>query len=257
VPASRSEDRSWLTQLDERKNGWLLGALLAALAALAVRVRAQRAFYREKASRFTPPWVSTLLGGILSGGLLGAQKIWDEPTVGLLGTGVLSLTALGVFARGVWFQLQARKRYAPRSCDECGAPMRRLEESADDAHLEPGQQTEERIESRDHDVWLCTCGNTQKVAYKGPKPAKQCKSCSYFTDRQSGSTVISPATHSSSGLREDYYTCAQCGATRTVRVTLAQLSSSSSSSGSSSGSGGGGSSFGGGRSGGGGAGGSY
>jgi uncharacterized protein len=173
----------------------------------------------------------------------------------LAGTGGLSLTALAVFARGVWFQVQARKRYAPRSCSVCNSPMRLLTEKADDAHLEDGQQTEERIQSRDYDVWLCPCGAVSKAHYDGPKSAAQCTHCKYFTDRETSSRVVRAATTSSSGLREEYYCCAQCGAKRTEQVVIAKLSSSSSSS--SSGSSSKSSSFGGGRSGGGGAGGSY
>jgi len=218
-----------------------------------LRVRAHRAFYREKAASFSAPWIGSLVGTLMSGVLLGIGRIGSDGETTMMGTGILSFTALTVFARGVWFQVQARRRYAPPACQACGSPMRRLTEQEEDAHLEHGQQTEERIESRDYDVWLCACGATSKAHYKGAKPAAQCESCKYFTDCLTTSRVIRSATTSSSGLREDFYCCAQCGKKRSVEVTIAKLSSSSSGSGGGSSS----SSFGGGRSGGGGAGGSY
>jgi len=252
-PPAPHEGPSWLVPLDQHKDGWMLGAALAALAAVALRVRAHRAFHREEAARFTAPWIGSLVGALMSGILFGIGRSSGDRGTALVGTGILSFTALAVFARGVWFQVQARKRYAPRACAACCLPMRLPTESDDDAFLEGGQQIEERIESRDYDVWRCACGATTKAHFRGAKPAAQCTHCKYFTDRQTTSRVIRAATTSSSGLREDFYCCAQCGAKRTVEVTIAKLSSSSSSSSGGSSS----SSFGGGRSGGGGAGGSY
>jgi len=252
APAAH-DGSSWLVPLDQHKDGWMLGAALAALAAVALRVRAHRAFHRDKAAGFGKPWLGALVGALMSGVLFGIGRVSSDSETTLIGPGLLSFTALAVFVRGVWFQLAARKRYAPRTCAACGSAMRLLTEQDDDAHLEGGQRTEERIESRDYDVWLCACGATSKAHYKGAKPATQCASCKFFTDRETSSRVIRAATTSSSGQREDFYCCAQCGKKRTVQVTLAKLSSSSSSSSGGSSS----SSFGGGRSGGGGAGGSY
>ena len=42
--------------------------------------------------------------------------------------------------------------------------MYRIEEFADDEHLEEGQRLEERLESIDYDVWRCDdCGEVVEV----------------------------------------------------------------------------------------------
>lgn len=52
--------------------------------------------------------------------------------------------------------LQVR-RYHPRRCAGCGAPMRRLGEGPKEDYLGPGQRLEETIGSVKHDVWKCSC----------------------------------------------------------------------------------------------------
>jgi hypothetical protein len=128
---------AWLRPVSAHKNGWLLGTLLALLGAVGLRVRAHRAFHRAKAKNFTAPWLGALVGGLMSTFFVGMGRISDEAALDLGGTAALSLTALVVFGRGIWFLVQARKRYALRHCSSCGSEMSLLSESDDDAHLEP------------------------------------------------------------------------------------------------------------------------
>jgi uncharacterized protein len=169
-------------------------------------------------------------------------------TLALLGltAGYLAISALSMLVRGFW-------RYRARACPHCGQPMHLLQEDEDDAHLQQGQQTEERIGSVDYDVWLCRC-HTVVLAYNGPEPALACTKCSYKTDKLQHSRVIEEATYDSSGMRENHFLCAHCAAARTEHEVIPRKERSSSSSGGGSSSS---SSFGGGSSGGGGAGGSY
>ncbi len=143
-------------------------------------------------------------------------------------------------------------RDKPRIDPETGETMKRLSESEDDAYLEAGNISEEKLGSLDYDVWLSPSGFHKIERYDGHVSASDCAQCGYKTYRQTSSRTIRSATTSSSGLAEDTYQCAHCGKTDVVQRVIPKISSSSGSGGS-----GGGGSFGGGSSGGGGAGGSY
>ena len=151
------------------------------------------------------------------------------------------------------------RRRRPRQCPNGHGAMVRLDEQADDAHLDTGQQLEERLKSVNYDVWVCpTCQTVSIVPHKAwfSKYSK-CTSCGRRTLETSSRTLIR-ATTSHSGSEEVTERCKNCGWTRTYTRTIPQVQTSSSSSGGlRSGGGGGGSSFGGGSAGGGGAGGRY
>ena len=151
-------------------------------------------------------------------------------------------------------------RYRPRKCPHCGRRMRRLDEKADDAKLEPGQVVEENLGTVDYDVWVCECGETLVLPYrKFYFEYSECRKCHRETAMVTRTVVKHPTTNLS-GRAEDRFTCKACGATWTTSVFLGAVGSSSSGEGGggSSGGGGGGGSFGGsGSSSGGGGGGSY
>jgi uncharacterized protein len=169
------------------------------------------------------------------------------------------------FFRTVWYGLLAIvptglasvfgfrrwRRYRPRRCQQCQARMRRLTEAEDDAHIDAGQQAEERIGSVDYDVWKCaSCSHHFVLRYPAwlSKYAK-CPQCHNRT-KSAEETVLHAATTSSSGSAKVAETCAFCNFRNEFTKVLPRIQQSSSSS---SRSGGGSSSFGGGRSGGGGA----
>jgi len=152
------------------------------------------------------------------------------------------------------------RRRRPRRCPRGHGPMLRLDETADDAHLDRGQQLEESLESVDYDVWVCpTCQYALTIPHRAWfSRYSTCKSCQRRTLETDTLTLI-PATTSHSGSQQVTERCRNCGWTRTYTRVIPRISQSSGSSGSSGGSsgGGGGSSFGGGSAGGGGAGGRY
>ncbi|GBF49904.1 hypothetical protein LPTSP4_14240 [Leptospira ryugenii] len=153
-----------------------------------------------------------------------------------------------------------RLRENPRSCGRCGNRMIKLNEKEDNAYLDAGEITEEKIKSLDYDIWYCkNCQHTQKEKYSGESPASGCPRCSYKTFREVSRTVISVATESHGGEEIVNSNCAHCKHQSSVRIYTTKLSPpSSSGSGSSSWSSSGSSgSWGGGSSGGGGAGSSY
>lgn len=165
---------------------------------------------------------------------------------------------LGVLPGGFLTSRYVRRRLQslrdqPRLDPDTGETMQRLDEQADDAYLEAGQVSEERIRSVDYDVWVSASGRIRIDRYDGDSPADQCPACGYLTSRLTGSLTVLAATRYSTGLAEDTYSCAHCRHSNVVKRTLEKLVDSSGSGGGFSGGG----SFGGGSSGGGGAGGSY
>src|SRR5687767_1114416 len=79
---------------------------------------------------------------------------WWYLLVGVGATGAAAAAAL-------WW-----RRARPRRCPRCGARMRRLAETDDDAALAGGQQLEERLGSVDYDVWRCPSGHEVVAPYR-------------------------------------------------------------------------------------------
>ncbi|HEX5872721.1 MAG TPA: TPM domain-containing protein [Longimicrobium sp.] len=187
---------------------------------------------------------------------------YDPPSTGTGGSdegvvaGVVGLLVLVSAGFGGAHYMRHRKR----NCAECGRPMQRLDESADDVHLDSGRRLEEVLGSVDYDVWQCTaCSHHQVLPYPAMFSGKRdCPGCRYRTVNVE-TTVIERATYDSSGSERVRKDCRHCGWHDEDIVHLPRLerpTESSSSSRSLSGSGGGSSSSsGGGWSGGGGGGG--
>ena len=151
------------------------------------------------------------------------------------------------------------RRRRPKKCPNGHGNMVRLDERADDAHLDAGQRMEEQLESVDYDVWVCpTCQYALTIPHKAWfSRYSMCKSCHRRTLETQSRTLI-PATTMSAGQQQITERCRNCAWTRTYMRTIPRIvQSSGGSGGSSGGGGGGGSSFGGGSAGGGGAGGRY
>ena len=155
----------------------------------------------------------------------------------------------------VWRKGKALRGQA-RSCGECQAPLRRLGESEDEAHLEEGQRLEEELGSIDYDAWYCDAGGHVLVLpYTGNASYSACEKCGYRTSHVAASWTVRSPTYDYSGTGAQRHECRHCGRTKETTYAIPRLvrSSTSSSSGTSRSSG----SFGGGRSGGAGAGGSW
>lgn len=172
---------------------------------------------------------------------------------GGIGAGILGLA-------GSVAGVGAYRRRRPRKCRKGHGNMIRLDETADDAHLDGGQQLEETLKSVDYDVWICpVCQETRIFPHRTFFTRYvDCKKCKRRT-METFTRTISHATRLSGGREEISENCKNCGFKRTYTRATPRLPASSGSSGSSSGGGGGGggSSFGGGSAGGGGAGGHY
>lgn len=159
------------------------------------------------------------------------------------------LGGIGAFVAALLGFIGWRRR-RPLTCSRCGRPMRKLDESADDAKLDRGQVVEEQLGSVNYDVWTCECGETSVVPHRAWfSKYSECPGC-HRRAASSERTVILPATTVSSGEAEDRFSCRACGSTWKQDVVLPQLvvvtsSSGGGSSGGGDGGGGGGSSFGG------------
>lgn len=174
-----------------------------------------------------------------------------------LGGGVLGLIGGGV--------LIARSRRRRRICEACkpARQMVKLDELADDAKLDAGQRTEEKIGSVDYEVVVCPGCQASRTLRHGRwfSGYSTCGGCSYKTAKSSTTTLVH-ATYDHGGQIEIVETCSHCNRrhryTRsTPRRTRPSPSSSSSRSYSSSSASSGSSGFGGGSSSGGGAGSSW
>ncbi|MCG6904881.1 MAG: TPM domain-containing protein [Rhodobacter sp.] len=148
-----------------------------------------------------------------------------------------------------FFAIRGYLRRRPRPCRQCRSLMIRAGETADDEHLDGGQRLEEFLKSVDYDVWHCpNCAGMEITRH----PAwfsrhSGCPRCGYKT-MTTKSTVLEPATTSSTGRKRVDYNCRNCDYANSETRTIPMISESSSS-GSSGSSFGGGSSSGGGASG--------
>ena len=171
--------------------------------------------------------------------------------LGSIGAGLLALAG---GAGGVATYQRGKKRKCPNG----HGTMVRLDERADDAHLDTGQRLEERLESVNYDVWVCpTCQQVRIIPHRAWfSRYSKCGACGRRTLETHSRTILR-ATTSHSGTEEVTEVCRNCAWTRTYRRTIPQVQTSSGSSSGFGGGGGGASSFGGGSAGGGGAGGRY
>ncbi|MGH1464034.1 MAG: TPM domain-containing protein [Cognatishimia sp.] len=154
------------------------------------------------------------------------------------------------FGAGLVYRFYRRwRRNRPRVCPVDGQKMQRHSEDNDDKYLQGGQRAEERLKSVDYDVWHCVqCDHITIEAYKVLfSKYGACRSCNFKT-LEGDSTLVTPASTSSTGLRRVDFHCQHCDDRYHTHEVIPKLSKSSSSA-SGGGSFGGGSSSGGGASG--------
>ena len=85
-------------------------------------------------------------------------------------------------------------------CSNCGARMNLVDEVHDNDYLTPAQDTEERINSIDYDVWLCPdCGETEILPYVQRSsdytecPRCHARACRMVSDRVMRRPTVSTA----------------------------------------------------------------
>lgn len=132
---------------------------------------------------------------------------------------VLPFTLFTVFSAGTALPLlllvvllYRRARTRRRRCSTCGARMRRLSETEDNALLSDSQDFEERLNTIDYDVWECPeCGTVERYAYrKKQQKYTECPNCHTVALALVGERTIVPATTRHSGTGEKIYECKYC-----------------------------------------------
>lgn len=134
-----------------------------------------------------------------------------------IGMGLVAFIPLMIIMR--------RLRTASRKCPNCSAKMHRLDEKADNAYLTPAQDTEERLNSVDYDVWLCPqCGETDILPYVNhSKSYTQCPRCGARACTMVADRVISRPTESTEGRGAKVYQCLNCRNTNAIPYTIPKL----------------------------------
>lgn len=153
-----------------------------------------------------------------------------------------------------------RYRFSPRFSKKNGKQLYLKDEWSENSFLEKAQILEEKIKSKEYDVWVTEDESDILILeYEGSsRKYSNCKKCGYKTYGRISTKIIRKATYDSSGEKKEDYLCKNCNyqESKTIIIPRLERSSSSSSSGGSSwsSSSSSSSSFGGGSSGGGGAG---
>lgn len=117
-----------------------------------------------------------------------------------------------------------RLRTKTRRCPNCNHKMKRLDEDEDNKYLTPAQDTEERLNSVDYDVWLCPrCGETDILPFVKATTYTTCslcgaKACSLTNDR-----IIMQASVARDGRGIKEYTCHNCRHINQVAYIIPKL----------------------------------
>ena len=146
------------------------------------------------------------------GGSLPASRTAER--LPLVGGGLAGLGLVGYAAR-------AYLRHRPRRCPDCGSPMARLDEAADDRFLDQPQQLEEQLGSVDYDVWHCqSCARQVTYHYKNPLSRfSRCRRCRFRTMRKKRKTTRA-ATYAAPGKARVTENCQHCGHQHVYTTTI-------------------------------------
>jgi uncharacterized protein len=131
------------------------------------------------------------------------------------GLGVLGLGGYGVY------QLLNRRS---RRCPNCGGQMHVLDEAADDAFLNAGQQTEELLNSVNYAVWKCDeCGNhTLRRERRWFSNYESCPSCGYQALSVQRQRLVEP-TYERTGAERIERACRNCNYQNANDITIPRL----------------------------------
>lgn len=125
--------------------------------------------------------------------------------------GILFLPALFLLLIWVYKWKIARIRKHKIVC-HCGSEMELLSETQEDSFLDAIKQLEEKIGSRDYDVWLCKkCKNTIIYPYdKIFSGYDKCPSCGAKTYKKKYDSVVREPSVNHDGLVKTVFECKNC-----------------------------------------------
>ena len=139
----------------------------------------------------------------------------------------LTVGGFGLPVIALWIMRKRLKRMrdGAHPCPNCSTQMRKLSEEEDNAYLTPAQDTEERINSVDYDVWVCpNCNETDIIPFDNPSstfttcPNCGAKACSLEADR----VVAQPTIHAP-GRGVKVYNCRNCRQRSQAAYTIPKL----------------------------------
>ena len=110
------------------------------------------------------------------------------------------------------WQMKRLRHEAPK-CPRCATRMRHATPEEESRWLTPAQQTERRIRSVEHDVWVCpSCDYGMVRSYPNPSsPYQKCDHCGAKAARQIDNRVLRPASYSMEGEGAQTFYCENCG----------------------------------------------
>lgn len=116
-------------------------------------------------------------------------------------------------------------RDTPRTCENCGALMHKLDEHEDNAFLTPQEDMEEKIGSVDYDVWMCDqCRNIDvlrfEALYTQYTECPQCHAMAYSLARDH---IVRPASSVSAGEGEKIYVCSYCKMRKVIPYVIPMI----------------------------------
>lgn len=113
----------------------------------------------------------------------------------------------------LWLVWKMKKlRDHKRKCPNCGTEMKKLDEQTDNQYLTPAQDTEERLNSIDYDVWLCpNCHTTDIIPYVNRHSSYTvCPRCGARACTETSNRTVIPPTFKREGEGVRTYTCLNC-----------------------------------------------
>lgn len=130
---------------------------------------------------------------------------------------------LGVLGLGGYGFYQLLNRRSQR-CPNCGNQMHLLDEAADDAFLNAGQQTEELLNSVNYAVWKCDeCGNhVLRKDRRWFSGYENCPSCGYQALSVQRQRLVEP-TYERTGVERIERACRNCNYQNADDITVPRL----------------------------------
>lgn len=120
-------------------------------------------------------------------------------------------------------RLRLKIKDVPVICNHCHQQMELISDGMRVLHLTNNQLAEEQVGAMEYDVWQCqTCKRTDNIAHSGLHAGKfiLCPICGARTYSLNSSLILSKATYSRSGERQDTFHCEHCGHTDIKIVAL-------------------------------------
>lgn len=113
----------------------------------------------------------------------------------------------------LWIWKMKRIRNKKHICSNCGTQMQKLDEETDNLYLTPAQDTEEKMNSVDYDVWLCpNCNQTEIIPFiNRSKDYDICPVCGARTMALVRDQVTRRPTQRYEGEGVRTYRCFNCG----------------------------------------------